>query len=353
MKKLQRLIPALIGAALIFQSASAMSFVQPYGYTVPLEQVVSRPKSFESECYAQTKGIYEYDGENLTVTGDANAMDCIYVGGNGYGGNIYTQPLNHGRQESKVTLSLTKGKYFGNSELGYTLENMDYYGFYYTSGSAGSSPFGFKLYYATADSDYCYFQARMGSQNVTGIRVDYGVKYTYTLQCDVQAKTLRAILTSEDGTVVTDITEPVANLTGCQNGFRFRLSNTFDALVSEMSTVRDAFVVKDRTIESDGTNITAKVDVAPNAVARSAYGDFPSATPLLLVGEFDSENRMTSFATDSQSVAAPSDFSADPEYVTLSATLPITRNGAYANACLWSDMDTMLSYGDMLNESIK
>lgn len=353
MKKLFKTIPALLGALMLFQSACAMSFVQPYGYSVPLDLLAAEDKSATTESYAQYRHSQQYDGSELVWTGDANGMTSVYVGGLGYNGENLTQPLNRGKQSTTATFELSKGKYFGDSEHGYTLENMDLYGFYFTEGDSTQRPFGYKVYYAVAADDFCYAQTRTSGDSQTGIRLDYGVKYTVKLETDVPAKTIHMSITDESGRVISDITDNIPNLASCRNGFQFRLSNTFDARISELSTVRESFVVKNRTISKDDGGITASAEVAPNAVARSAYGSFPTSTPSLLLGEFDSENRMTAFAGDSKSVSPPSNFEAEPNYVTLSATLPVSRSGAYANACLWSDMDSMLSYGDMLTENIK
>ena len=354
MKKLFKTIPALLGALMLFQSACAMSFVQPYGYSVPLDLLTSENnKSVTEENYVRYCHSRQYDGGELVWTGDSNGMSCVAVGGLGYNGESLTQPLNYGKQSSTATFVLNKGKYFSDPEHGYQTEHMDLYTFFFTEGDSSQKAFGYKVYYALADDDGCYAQTRTSGDSQSGIRINYGVKYTVKLEADVPAKTMHMSITDENGKVISDITDNIPNLASCRNGFRFRLSNTYDARISELSTVRESFIVKNRTISKDDGGITASAEIAPNVVARSAYGSFPKSTPSLLLGEFDSENRMTAFAGDSKSVPVPSNFEAEPNYVTLSATLPVSRSGAYANACLWSDMDSMLSYGDMLTENVK
>lgn len=331
-----------------FQNAFAMSFVQPYGYSVPLDLLSSNDSDVSDQCYVGVNcHTQELIGDKLAWTGANRGMSCVYVGGKAYGGTTLTQPLGRGKQRSTATVSFNKGTYFGNSELGYTNENMDATSYYYVDGDTAVKNFGFKINYATVSDDFCYASATVGSQSATGIRLDYGTEYTISLEIDVPNEKLTASIVNSYGDSVANISDTVSGLESCQNGFRFRFSNTFDVLISELSTVRDTFLTKNISLAKDETSVTASVDVAADVVYRAGYGPALPKTPLLLLGEFDAENKMTAYASDSKDAVAPEAMDAEPTYITLSATLPLSGSGDYANACLWTDIDTMLSYGPM------
>ena len=133
--------------------------------------------------------------------------------------------------------------------------------------------------------------------------------------------------------------------------------------IDNVSVTKETFVIGEKSVTADGTNVTATVKIANDVYTDAKVGDTVSTvSPNVILALYDGSNalidaEMKSIAFEGHSVTASETsqafFTKDLDYKDVTVTLPKTDDVINAKVFVWNNMTDMFPYtvGDDLNGS--
>lgn len=351
MKKLIKQIAVFMcmaaAAAAFSINASAASLFQPYGYSLPLEALVNDPSSLSDQNFIYGyAGKMEYDdkdGFRYYPTGDSTLF--MIMGGKQYSGEDLTEAVSAGRLNTTITFSLERSK--NPNQPQNPVEWLDFRQYIKIAEKKDYQVVGFRFYYPF-DTTYAVAMDYLeGSDKY--VNLSYGKFYTYMCEIDVTEGTIRQSFKDyETGDVIADRTLKGLNLEAARNGARARFFAMWDVGIKEFSCYRETFVIKNEQITADDKNLTAQFDVALDCSENTAFGKLNTASPVLVLCQYDKNNRLLNY--DIQNVnLKPKALSATANtYETVTATVAKSRYYDHAAAYIWNNEDDMYAYREPL-----
>lgn len=346
---MKKVIKTMIILAVLLSMAMdtfALSLLRPYGFTLPLEEFASDPSDFSNDIYAVLIGhTLSFSNGMLNITSNQtdNLSTFNFGGKNGVGSTLAVAPTG-GKQVSRFTFSLTKSATFDN-RYGTAGENLDCNAFVLVGGNWVS----FRMKgTAFNDNNYTVTLNWGGpdSDGETALNLTYGQMYTLIFEMNVIEAKASMRLEDANGTLL-GAKYATTGVAAARNGFRFRVRDDFDIKVSEVSSYREAYLVKDLTVTQNGDNIDVSVNMASDCTIRENLYGAALTAPILLVGQFDSEDRLLSYTITEPTLSARDASSTEVVYSPITKSIEKHRDFHHAKACVWSDMEDMLSYCGM------
>ena len=348
MKKVANIVLVLVFLLVMATDAFALSLLRPYGFTLPMEEFAKSPSAFANDIYnvlnAHTVS-FEDDMLKLTSKGTDSMTTFNFGGKDATGTNTSVAPTG-GKQVSRITFSISKSDVYFDNNFATAFETVDCNAFV----NVGGTWYTFRLKgYTFRDTDYIVKLNWGGpdSDGETAIApLNYDELYTVIFEADVEQGKASMRVEDANGNVLGK-KYAESGVLAARNGFRFRVRDDFDAKISEVSIFREAYLVKDLTVEEIDDNIEVSVYMANDCTERkSLYGEILSA-PILLVGQFDSEDRLLEFNITEPQLEQRVATSTALEYTLVTDSLTKHKNFHHAKACVWSDLEEMLSYCGM------
>ncbi len=352
--KFKKIFSALVSTVVLMSavSASAMSLLQPYGYSMPIEKLAQNPadSTLTNESYiALTSHNVSLDGTDVVMTGNSSdGMSDIAFGGLGYNGDTYTVKPSNGKVVNKIQFALSASDVYINGG-GYKTEHGEIYTFAHFANA--DNVVGMRLTYVWLPSARNRIQAifRFGSEQTAAFELTQGEMYTLTWEFDVPNDTVTVKLTDSHNQVIKTETRRGLGISYVRNGFRFRLTNCYDARVREMSTYRETFIIKNETFTNSDT-ITASISAASDCTERAAYGKLITTSPTIMLGQFDAENRMLGYDVKNITISGADKNATTPDFKTITASVAKKADYSRAYACIWTGEEEMIPYRDILTD---
>ena len=350
--KFKKIISALVSTVVLMSavSASAMSLLQPYGYSMPIEKLAQNPSdsALTNESFiALPNHNVSLDGTDLVMTGNSSdGMSDIAFGGQGYNGNEYTVKPSNGKMINKMQFTLSASNVYINGS-GYTNEPADIYTFVNYGGK--DNEVGIKISYVWKPSERAYVQAimRFGSYESATFELKQSEMYTLIWEFDIPNDAMTVKLIDSHNQIVKTETKNGLGMNYVRNGYRFRLSNILNAHIREMSTYRETFIIKNETF-TNGDTITASISAASDCTERAAYGKLITTSPTIMLGQFDAENRMLGYDVKNIAIPGADKNATTPDFKTITASVAKKADYSRAYACIWTGEEEMIPYRDIL-----
>ena len=352
--KLIRKIFAFAGimAVMLTAKVSAMTLVQPYGYSMPIETLAQNPSAREltDESFIGLENHkISLDGKDMVMTGNSSdGMSCISLGGKGYNGDdILVKPAN-GKLINTLVFSVSASDVYINNG-GYTAEKGDIYSFAFINGKYVSVGMNFGYLWKPSERKKIQANFVLPSGNSQNFELDQGEMYALVTEFDVPNDTIKIKITDSHNRLVKTETRQNLGMKYVRNGYRFRASNILDVRVREMSTMRETFIIKNETF-TNADSISASVSVASDCTERAAYGTLIKDSPKIILGQFDNENRMLNYESKSINLTGVSKDNTEPKFETISVSVPKKPEYDHAYACVWTNDTDMIPYRNMLTD---
>lgn len=351
MKKFIKRITALICAAAassaLVINANAASFFQPYGYSLPLETLANDSASLSSQNYISgLTGTASYDPQNGFFHSPSSDTGLfIILGGQGYSGETLTEAVSAGKLNTTITFSLAPSS--NPNQPAKPVEWLDFRQYIKPVGQ-DYGVLGFKFYYNYGT----YYEVNMdylGGESMSVSKLYFGKFYTYTCEIDVTEGTVRQCFKDyETGNVLADRTLTGLNLEAARNGARARFFAMWEVGIKEFSVYREAFLIKNEQINADETTVTAQFDVANDCSENTAYGKVDAASPVLVLCQYDKNNRLLSYDTQKITLKPKALSATANTYETVTAEVEKSRYYDHAAAYIWNNEDDMFAYREPL-----
>ncbi len=357
---MKRFIICLAVAAVFGTNAMAVDLIEPYGFSAPFSEIsedsaMEIPSSFTDMVGVDIVHTKQYDPETgaLRLTGTMGNMSWLYAGAKNRVGADFIQPHSLGKTKNSVTFKVDVSEKRKRGESCYELEKFDIL----QSVTIGGTETNYVLrsgYMVYEESGHWadQFTANIGQSgaDMTEITLLYDTFYTFTAETDVRAGTVRINVTDENGAVVGEREYEGLFIDNSYGGIRVRLSDFLDAEIKDISCYRDMFVITEplQITESDGM-LTATVSIAEDA--GNACGEPAAESPMLLIGQYDSDNRLISFQTQTVPTEYRSTSSTSLDEKQLSVSLEKNRDFDHAVAYLWTNENECLAYCDTVELS--
>lgn len=348
MKKLIKItttfVCALTAALAIGISANAAIFEQ-YGYSLPLETLANNPGSLNSQNYISLPGDTSYDDVNgfcFTPTSSSNAV--FTMGGTGYSGETLNTAVSNGKIKTVLTYSLKPSD--NPNQNSNPVEYLDFRQF--VKYNDAYTTVGFKHHYKTDSQYQVNFDNGLGAPIQT-VSLNYDKFYTYICEIDVINNTIyQCFKDYENGNIISDRTLTGYDITAVRNGARFRSFSMWDLKMKEFSCYRETFITKNEQITDVGTEIKAQFEVAIDCSENSAYGELNKTSPVLVLCQYDRNNRLISFDVKSADLTAKSVSADTLSYTMVTASVEKSRYYHHAAAYIWNNEDDMYAYREPL-----
>lgn len=350
MKKLVKRITAFICAvttasAMGISANAAMSLFQPYGYSMPLETLAKNSSSLGSQNFISIPGETSYDDVNgFCYIPNASSNLTLTLGGIGYSGETLTAAVSNGKLKTTLTYSLKPSENPNQDKN--PVEYLDFRQFVKYNDTY--THVGFKYHYKTDSSYQVNLDDGLGGKSKTVI-LDYDKLYRYICEIDVLEGTIyQCFKDYETGNVIADRTLTGYEIGAARNGARFRSFSMWDLKIKEYSCYRETFITKNERITADETAVNAQFDVSVDCSENSTYGELNTKSPVLVLCQYDKNNRLLSYDMQTIKLKAKS-LSADTlTYETVTATVAKNRYYDHAAAYIWNNEDDMYAYREPL-----
>lgn len=331
-------------------NVSAMTLIQPYGYSMPIETLAQNPSAQEltAESFiALGNHNVSLDGKDMVMTGNnSDGMSCISLGGKGYSGDeLLVKPAN-GKQINKMVFSVSASNVYINNG-GYTAERGDISGYAFINGKYTSVGMNFDYIWKPSENNKVQAAFVLPAGNSQSFSLNQGEMYTLITEFDVPNDIIKIRITDSHNQLIKSETRQNLGMKYVRNGYRFRASNILDVRVREMSTMRETFIIKNETF-TNADSISASVSVASDCTERAAYGTLIKNSPKIILGQFDSENRMLNYESKSINITGASKDDTEPKFETISVSVPKKAEYDHAYACIWTNDTDMIPYRNIL-----
>lgn len=367
MKNLKRIAAAALAAVSVltsFASVSAADFMQPYGYSLPMDKLAvykdnsAAETELNGENMIQFTGTAAYDAAAKTVkiTPNSSSGTTLVMGGQQYGGTTFTEAQSAGKMVTTLRFQLNwsanPNKTFVGDEseggVGWC-EHLDYHHYYRKKGETTDSSLTFKWRYGwnyngAQTNDSLYFNVNVyGPWGETQSGSIYlGKMYTLVEEFDAINGKISIKMTEDDTGRVVINESANQEITAIRNGAMFRAFSMFDVTLKEFSCYREAFIVKNENIKVDGNNVVASFDVARDG--SDHYETLSKTSPVIVLCQYDNKGRVLSRDVQSVSLDAKATSATDNTYKTVTATVEKSKKFDHAKAYIWNNTTDMWAY---------
>lgn len=342
------LLCMIMTCAALSAGAAAAELFQPYGYSLPPEAMANNPSSLNEQNYISglDRGKSEYDAQNgfkFSPSGDAGLF--VILGGKGYSGENLTQAVSAGKMKTTLTFSIDKSD--NPNKPTNPVEWLDIRSYVKQSGK-DYEVVGVKYFYAW-DTYYAVDMDGLGRSAVRADKLYFGRFYTYTIEFDVtKGNIYQSIKDYETGNLIAERTLTGLSLEAARNGARARFFPMWDVGIKEFSCYRETFLVKNEQITADSSSVTASFDAALDCSENTDYGKLDSASPVLVLCQYDKNNRLLSYKVSSVKLTQKTLSTVENDYKTVTATVEKSRYYDHAAAYIWNNEDDMFAYCEPL-----
>ena len=350
MKRIVKLLASLTVIMLVTTNVFAISLLRPYGFTLPLEEYASNPTGYNNEMYSQLSvHNLSYSDEVLNVTSKGgDAMTAFYFGGKKTNGDDVVVAPTTGRQVSKITFSLSKSEDFFDNKYGSGFETIDCNAFIKVAGNWVT----FRVKgYTFKETEYIVklnWGGPDGGAEKEIPPLQYDEMYTIVFETDIPNHTASMRVEDAEGNILGAKYSNSTDIQAARNGFRFRVRDDFDMKFKEVSSYRESFLVNGLTATDNADTIDISVNMANDCTVRETFYGSAHSAPVLVVGQFDIEDRLLSYTTITPDLPARNATSDSAEYTIVETSAEKAKGFHHAKVCVWSDMEDMLSYCDMV-----
>lgn len=356
---MKRFIICLLAAMVFGTNAMAsVDLIEPYGFSAPLSDIsedsqVEVPSSFTDMVGIEMVHTKWYDAEEgvLKLKGTMGNMTWLYAGAKSRVGADFIQPHSLGKTHNSITFKFNISEKKKRGDSCYEIEKFDICQTVTIDGV--ETNFMLSPVYMDYQESGVWaeqFTVKMGDSSTTEMTLQYDTFYTFTVDTDVQAGIVEMTVTDENGGVIAEQYYEGLNIDNVFGGIRLRLSDFIDADIKNISCYRDMFVITEplQITESDGM-LTATVSIAEDA--GNACGEPAAESPILLIGQYDIDNRLISFQTQTVPTEYRSTSSTSLDEKQLSVSLEKNRDFDHAVAYLWTNENDCLAYCDTVELS--